>query len=141
MTKNPNVGRRRVQVILDSNALLVPFQFNIDVFEELKRVFNTNPEVVLLSPVKKELERLAEYGSPKMRKQAVKALRLVEKCPVKDTGIDPAAPVDDVILRIAKERKIAVFTNDRALRKRLRDINVPVVYVREKSHLEIEGRI
>jgi rRNA-processing protein FCF1 len=131
-----------VQIILDSNALLAQFQFNIDIFEELKRVLNTNPEVVLLSPVQKELERLAEQGSPKMRKYAVHALKLAEKCPFIDAGIGPpAASVDDVILRTAKEGRRVVFTNDRALRKRLRDINVPVVYVREKSHLEIEGRI
>jgi rRNA-processing protein FCF1 len=34
-----------------------------------------------------------------------------------------------------------VFTNDRQLRNRLRDINVPVIYVRQKSRLEIDGRL
>ncbi|RLI16819.1 nucleotide-binding protein, partial [Candidatus Bathyarchaeota archaeon] len=34
-----------------------------------------------------------------------------------------------------------VFTNDRNLRKRLRNINVPVIYVRQKSRLEIDGRL
>jgi rRNA-processing protein FCF1 len=32
-----------------------------------------------------------------------------------------------------------VATNDIELKKRLRDINVPVVYLREKSKLEVEG--
>ena len=48
---------------------------------------------------------------------------------------------DDVIVKIAKEWKALVFTNDRQLKKRLRDISVPVIYVRQKSRLEIDGMI
>jgi rRNA-processing protein FCF1 len=44
-------------------------------------------------------------------------------------------------LKIAKEWGSPVFTNDRLLRKRLRDISVPVIYVRQKSRLEIDGMI
>jgi len=130
-----------MQIILDSNALFVPVKFNIDIFEELKRRSNANLDPILLSPVKEELERLAEHGSPRMRKYAAQALKLAEKCAVVDVEAHPNVSVDDLILETAKEWRTAVFTNDRALRKRLRDINVPVVYVREKSHLEIEGRI
>jgi hypothetical protein len=52
-----------------------------------------------------------------------------------------ASAVDDVIVEVAARWKTPVFTNDSQLRKRLRDISVPVIYVRQKSHLEIEGMI
>ncbi|MGB9853183.1 MAG: PIN domain-containing protein [Candidatus Bathyarchaeales archaeon] len=136
-----NSKREKLKVILDSNALFVPLKFKIDIFEELKTLLKKNFELVLLSPVQRELERLADKGSPKMRKNALYALKLAEKCRlvnvVGERGISP----DDIIVKIAGEWGCPVFTNDRRLRKRLRDISVPVIYVRQKSRLEIDGRI
>ena len=48
---------------------------------------------------------------------------------------------DDAIVRVAKNWNSPVFTNDRDLKKRLRDISVPVIYVRQKSRLDIDGLI
>jgi rRNA-processing protein FCF1 len=50
-------------------------------------------------------------------------------------------PTDEVIVKTAKAWNSPVFTNDRQLRKKLRDISVPVIYVRQKSRLEIDGLI
>ncbi len=129
-----------LKVILDSNALFVPLKFRIDIFEELKSLLNRHVEFVLLSPVKRELEMLATKDSPIVRRDAVYALRLAEKCKfvaVEDCG----ETTDDVIVRVAKSWNSPVFTNDRQLKKRLRDISVPVVYLRQKSRLDIDGLI
>jgi rRNA-processing protein FCF1 len=131
--------REKLKVILDANALFVPLQFKIDVFEGLRVLLNRNFEPVLPKPVKGELKKLAEKGSPKMRKAAAYALKLAEKCMLVDLGEDFAGSPDEAILRLADAWKCPVFTNDRKLRKRLRDINVPVIYVRQKSRLEIDG--
>jgi rRNA-processing protein FCF1 len=133
--------KEMLKVILDSNALFVPLQFRIDVFSELERLLNRNFELILLSPVKRELKALAEKGSPKMRKNACYALKLAERCKYVEVDDLASALTDDIIVRIAKEWSSPVFTNDRQLRKRLRDISVPVIYVRQKSHLEIDGMI
>jgi len=133
--------KERLRVILDSNALFVPLQFKIDVFSELERVLNRSFELILLSPVKRELETLAEKGSPMMRKNARYALRLAEKCKFVEVEGAASTYADDVIVKIAGEWRAPVFTNDRQLRKRLRDISVPVIYVRQKSRLEIDGMI
>ena len=130
-----------VKVILDSNALFVPLQFKIDIFDCLKQLLEKNHELILLSPVKSELEVLAEKGSPKMRKNALYALKLAEKCRYVEVDAPVSALADDVIVKVAEEWKSPVFTNDRQLRKRLRDISVPVIYVRQKSRLEIDGMI
>jgi len=129
------------KVILDSNALFVPLQFKIDIFNDLKRLLNRNFELILLSPVKRELEALAEKGSPKMRKNASYALKLAEKCKYVEVDGLASTLIDDIIVKIAKEGGFPVFTNDRQLKKRLRDISVPVIYVRQKSRLEIDGMI
>jgi rRNA-processing protein FCF1 len=130
-----------LKVILDSNALFVPFQFRIDIFTDLERLLNRSFELILLSPVKRELEALAEKGSPKTRKTASYALKLAEKCKYVKLGNTVSALTDDIIVKIAEEWRSPVFTNDRLLRKRLRDISVPVIYVRQKSRLEIDGMI
>ena len=133
--------KKPLKVILDSNALFVPLQFKIDIFEELEKLLNVKFELILLSPIRRELENLAENGSPKMQKNASYALKMAEKCKLVelDEKIAGSSP-DDVIFQVAREWKSLVFTNDRELRKRLRNINVPVIYVRQKSRLGIDGR-
>ena len=130
-----------LKVILDSNALFVPLEFKIDIFLEVKRLLNQNVDFVLLSPVKRELELLAAKDSPKIRRQAVYALKFAEKCKYVAVDEDEKLSTDDVIVKVAKAWNSPVFTNDRQLRRKLRDISVPVIYVRQKSRLEIDGLI
>ena len=131
---------KTLNVILDSNALFVPLQFKIDIFQELKTLLDRNFEPIIISPVKREIDRIAEMDSPKMRKQGAYALKLVEKCRLIEMDEEEGS-ADDAIVKAAHELHAAVFTNDMQLRKRLRNINVPVIYVRQKSHLEIDGRL
>ena len=141
MKTKVQVKKEKTKIILDSNAFFVPLQFKMDIFEELKNLLSGNFEVIILSPVRRELEKLAEKGSPQMRKKASYALKLSGKCTYVQLNDDYACSPDDAILKVAKEWKSPVFTNDRNLRKRLRNINVPVIYVRQKSRLEIDGRL
>ena len=141
MTTEPKHTKATLQVIFDSNAFFVPLQFKIDVFEELRTRLNMKFEAVLLSPIRRELEKLANDSAPKHRKEAAYALRLAKKCKLIDVDKQFSGPPDDVIAKAAEEWKSVVFTNDGQLRKRLRNINVPVIYVRQKSRLEIDGRL
>jgi rRNA-processing protein FCF1 len=132
--------KQPLKVILDSNALFIPLEFKVDIFEETKRILNRNVEFVLLSAVKRELETLAASEEPTLRRQASFALRLAEKCRL--VSVDAKSQVvDDIIVRVAKSWQSTVLTNDIALRKRLRDISVPVIYLRQKSRLDIDGLI
>ena len=140
MTMKPKSARKTIKIILDSNALFVPIQLKIDIFQELKTLLNRNFELVLLTPIQRELERLARENSPQLRKNASYALKLTEKCRIVSAKEDTASP-DDIILQTASKWNCPVFTNDRELRKKLRNINVPVIYVRQKSRLEIDGRL
>ncbi len=128
-----------LKIILDSNALFAPSKFKIDIFEETKRLLNRNVEFVLLSPVKRELELLAAKDSPQVRREAVYALQLAEKCRYVAVEAGQDEETDDIVVRVAKKWGSPVFTNDLQLKKRLRDISVPVIYVRQKSRLDIDG--
>jgi len=112
----------------------------MDIFEEIKQLFGRNVEFVLLSPVKHELELLAAQNATKVRRQASFALRLAEKC--KFVAVENyGETTDDIIVRVAKNWNSPVFTNDRVLKRRLRDISVPVIYLRQKTRLDIDGLI
>ena len=139
-TSAPTTRGEKVEVIVDSNALFAPLQFKIDMFGELERLLNRRFELILLSPVRGELETLAAEGSPKTRRMANFALKLAEKCRYVEVNSSKKV-VDDVIVETAAKWRTPVFTNDSQLRKRLRDISVPVIYLRQKSRLEIDGMI
>lgn len=127
-------------MIMDANAFFVPAQLKIDIFQELKTLLNRNFELVLLKPINEELRMLTRQGSTEMRKKASYALKLAEKCRIVDVEEEADTP-DDLILQIAGKWNSPVFTNDSELRKKLRNINVPVIYVRQKSRLEMDGRL
>jgi rRNA-processing protein FCF1 len=111
----------------------------LDIFEELANLLKQRFEPILLSPTYKELLDIAEKGSPKMRQQVSIALKLTERCRIVDVEKKTSETQDDVIVRVALEWKCPVATNDSELRKKLRHINVPVIYLRQKSRLEMEG--
>jgi uncharacterized protein len=127
------------KVILDSNALFVPLQFKIDISEGLRDLLKTPFEPIIPSPVLKELETIARTGSPKMKKKASFALKLAEKYRIIE--IIAETSTDDVIVKMASKWNCPVFTNDKRLKEKLRDINVPVIYVRQKTLLKMEGSI
>ncbi|MEM4756077.1 MAG: hypothetical protein QW594_03000, partial [Candidatus Woesearchaeota archaeon] len=128
LAEQNKLEKAKVKIILDSNALFVPLQFKIDIFEELRGLLKANIEPILLSSVRQELEKLTKYGTPSMRKKAAYALQLAEKCRLIKTDENFASP-DDAIFKCASKWKTPVFTNDRTLRKKLRNISVPVIYV------------
>ena len=130
-----------LKVILDSNFLFIPAKFQIDVFEDLAKLLNQRFEPVLLSSIYQELKTMAEKGVPSRRRQASLALKLAEKCKKIDVEKHLEETNDDVILRIATLWKSPVATNDRKLRRKLRARAIPVIYLRSKNRLELEGAL
>lgn len=127
-----------VKVILDSNFLMAPFQFHVDVFDELEYLLQKKIDFIVPSAVKLELTTISSRGGEGAAEASL-ALQLASRCRVVDVNLQPNETVDDAILKAAQKLTAVVATNDIELRKRLRDINVPVVYLRDKSKLEIEG--
>lgn len=137
----PVSEKEMVKVILDSNFLFVPSQFKLDIFEELGRLLGRQFDPILLSPTKNELQEINKKGSPKMRKQASLALKFAERCRVVSVEKDLKETHDDVVVRVAAEWRCPVATNDRELKKRLRSIGIPVIFLRQRRRLELEGEV
>jgi len=121
-----------MKIILDTNALMVPAEFGVDIFSELARLgFD---EWIVPSGVARELERIASRGRGKGRGAARVALALMDRCRRIETA-GAAGNVDDSIMELAVAMKVAVFTNDAELKGRLREGGVKVVYLRQRSYL------
>ena len=133
--------KEQVRVILDANFFFIPSQFNLDIFEELSKLLNQRFETILLSSTHKELQGLAESSAMKERKQAQLALILAEKCRLIPIEKASDETYDDVIVRVATAWKSPVATNDRELRKRLRKFGVPVIFLRQKHRLALDGTV
>lgn len=130
-----------MKVILDSNFLCIPSQFQVDIFEELIRHLNQRVDPVLLSATYQELLKMTKRGSPKLRKRGELALKLAEKCRIIHFEQKSRETHDDLIVRVAKKWKCPVATNDRDLRKKLRKEHVPTIFLRQGTHLTSEGAI
>jgi len=127
-----------IKVILDSNFLMIPFQFNLDIFQEIEYLLQKKVDFVVPSAVKNELTVISSRGG-EGAPEASLALQLASRCRVVEVNLDQGETVDDAIVKASRKLGAVVATTDIELKKRLRDINVPVVYLREKSKLEIEG--
>ena len=134
-------SRRRVPVVLDTNFLLIPGQHGVDIFSELDRVLEVNYRLVTLKGVVEELKRIAESKETKRRDRVAAriALKLLERVEVLDYG--EGMDVDDAITKYALEEGAIVCTVDKELRKKLNRLGVPIVYLRELSHLEVEPEL
>lgn len=113
---------------------MVPFQFGVDIFSELERIFPEKDDFIVCSETVSELKKIASTHK-KDAPAARLALTLIKE---KDINVESAKDikVDDWIVSRAKQEKLTVCTNDMELRKRLRNIAL-VVGLREKSHLQI----
>lgn len=124
-----------IKVLADTSYLMIPGSFKIDIFEETARVLGSKFEILVPSPVLAELKRLAEHGSPRERSAAKVALDLVRNA----TIIPAEGKADDVLVELAEEKDVIVATTDSALRRRIREKGKPVIFLREKSHLVVDG--
>jgi rRNA-processing protein FCF1 len=116
-------------VLLDTNALLMPFQFRLNLETELQRLMGT-ADIAIPTPVITELELLA-----KRNRDAQAALRLASRYRV----IDVPGSADDALLDLGVTLRAVVVTNDQPLLDRLKAASVPRVFLRSRNHLVGEG--
>ena len=114
---------------------------SVDVFDELQRLFGRPILCIVPTPIIAELRLLRLDAKPSFKKEIDFALGLTERCKVINENVEPGETVDDALLRIALETGYPVATNDADLRQRLREVRIPVVYLRQRAFLEIDGCI
>lgn len=122
-------GHRQMIAILDSNALLMPFSFKVDVFSELMKL-GYIPATI--PPVINELKGLEKRGL----KSATLAIEFSRRCKILDAAVGES--VDEMLLKTALKYKAAIVTNDKELQSKLRQNNIPVIQLRQLKYLEVD---
>jgi hypothetical protein len=123
-------------VVMDTNALMMPVELDVRVFEELERLLGSAPDSLeLLAPraVLEELEALSAGGGEEAVAASVGA-DLAERCRIEETE---ASYADDAVLELATREDAYVVTNDLPLRDRLLERNVRVIGLRGRDKLDI----
>lgn len=121
-------------VVLDTNALMMPVELGVRVFDELERLVG-RADLVVPGGVVGELERLARGSGPEADAARVGLDLAGEHCRVVETT---AGAGDPAVLEAVREHGAAyVVTNDRALRDRVLEAGVPVIGVRGANTLGI----
>lgn len=122
-------------VILDSSALMMLFEFSIDLEGELTLLLGKY-RIVVPRPILEELEFLSEHGTGKKKFVAKSSLGLVKRYNVID--VDDGLKGDSAVFHSAQKLSGIVVTNDRELRNRLREASLHVIYLRGKKQLALE---
>ncbi len=121
----------RRKVILDTNMLMLPFQFGIDVKKEIERLSGIR-DLLVPDCVHAELETLAKRQKNPQAKMALQYSERFERVESRGRG-------DDAIVELAERMEAMVATNDRALRRLLAEKGIPAIFMRKKSYLDMEG--
>jgi len=121
-------------IVLDTNALMMPVEFDVRLFEELERVLPDGDDYLVPEAVRAELVKLAD-GNGKEATAAAVGRDLLSRCSLSETAADYA---DDAVLELAERDDVThAVTNDKPLKRRLLDAGIPVISLRGGNKLGI----
>ncbi len=127
---------KKKEVFLDTNFLLIPLQFKIDIFSELDRLMDYQQEITTGTPVLTELKKITKNkGTKGMAAKFALKLITVNKEHGKIKVVKGTMPADDWIVEHAKETGAIVCTNDIELKKRLLGIKTRVISLKSRSNI------
>ena len=113
-------------VVLDTNALLMPFEIRINLDLALRDLLG-DTRIVVPGPLVGELKHLDN----KWAKAAITLARSREIVQAESHG-------DDSVLEVAEREHAYILTNDKELRRRARKAGIPLIYLRSGTHLVLE---
>ncbi|MHA1291196.1 MAG: type II toxin-antitoxin system VapC family toxin [Promethearchaeota archaeon] len=138
-------------VIIDSNFILLPFQFRIDFLREISDKLEGKTRFIVFEQIIKELEakKKREPKKIKFQLQLQSGLAYLEKfkesynISFKNILKSFEETTDDFLLRACSDYKkkyknVYLATNDSELRKRAKIAKINTIFLRQKKFLHIE---
>ena len=135
MASDRSRGNKAIKkiVVIDTSAIMMLFEFSVDLEDELRRILGAY-KIVVPKSVIDELKFLAENSKGKKKQIAKPAVKLAEGFEKVSDNLNNA---DDAVLFVAKKQKGIVFSNDKELRNRAKKEKIKTICLRSKNHLMI----
>lgn len=120
------------KVIIDTNFLLIPEKFRIDIFYEISLLV-PSCEIVIMRKTFNELKHLK-----KDRNAANIALKILDAFKNKYTVYEGGDSniVDDDILNLATDNSFIVCTDDKELKRKLKERGVRTITLKHRSKID-----
>lgn len=138
-------------IIIDSNFILLPFQFKIDFFNEIKLNIEGKLRFIIFQQVLNELEskRKREPKATKFIRFLDSGLLYLERnkgkynIEILENFKENNETTDDFLIRMLKNLKkesqnVYLATNDSELRKKARKVNISIIFLRQKKYLSLD---
>ena len=129
------------KILLDTNFLLIPAQFKVDIFSEIERICNFNYKLYILDKTIEELNNIIEKQRGKNKDAAKLALKLVKLKKINIIKTEETLTTDNLIIKKADKKEFIVATQDKFLKKQLKLKNTPLIVLRQKKRLLLEGKV
>jgi uncharacterized protein len=131
--------KKTLKVLLDTNFLMIPLRFGVDIFSEMTSLLEGVVEPIVTRSVIDEIHLLMHEAKPSFNRELEFALKMSLQCTVIDDERRLHEKVDDSLIRIAVDNGFIVGTTDADLRRKLRAVGIPALYLRQSNRLCIEG--
>jgi rRNA-processing protein FCF1 len=123
------------KLIIDTNFLLIPGQFRVDIFSEVERIMQEPFEFCVVEKSMEELNNLTIKGKEADRFSAKLGLVLAIQKNLKRLPCSKEdKTADDSIVSYANN-DVVVATQDKALRDRVREKGGRIIGLRQKKYL------
>ena len=128
-----------LRIVLDTNFLMIPIQFKVDVFAEIKRLLNEPYELCIYQGTIDELTDLAK-GNSKIAATAKLALTLIKQKNLKSLPNSINEKYADNLILEGVTNKDIVCTQDQALKRLLRAKHkgIRLIALKSKKYLGFE---
>src|SRR3989344_4484735 len=107
------------KILLDTNFLLIPPKFKVDIFSEIERICYFNYKLYILDRTVDELENIIKKQKGKSKEAAKLALKIIKLKGIEKIKTEKGIDVDAAIIEAAKKGFI-VATQDKILKKKLK---------------------
>ncbi len=138
-------------IVIDSNFILLPFQFKIDYLNEIRSKLEGKLRFIIFKQILNELvaKKRRESKSTKFKRLLDSGLLYLEKNKVNFDIVfyeevkENSESTDDFLLRKSlelkkKEDNIFLASNDSELRRKARGLHINTIFLRQKKFLSFD---
>ncbi|MEK6983560.1 MAG: PIN domain-containing protein [Nanoarchaeota archaeon] len=123
------------KIIIDTNFLMIPYQFRVDIFSEFRRICSFNYQLFIFGQTINELKKIIDEQTGKNKKAAQFALKLVK---LKNINIIKSEQTDvDTLILSNLNEEIIPATQDIMLKRELAKRGASIIILRQKKYLQL----